>query len=252
MSNKKMNRVDIYKKSIQRLEEIIGHFESELEKPTVVNGRCGYKTPTLRHICFLKGIRIISGLNALLVLYRAGYVTEMGILLRTINECINDIYFLLENYPHKTPEVEKYIATFLNENVDELKIVEDESKRIKRTKARTIIASRVRFLSEHMNLHIDREIVYKNYNIYSGYVHACYPNIMELYGNGLNGKFHMSGIKDSRKMKEWEKVLVDFARSTILVFGYMAEKYHKKDLTHRIREAIDWFEKQNSLMTTTT
>jgi len=252
LNKRKMNRVNIYKKSIQRLEEIIGHFESELEKPTIINGKYGYKSPTLKHICFLKGVRIISGLNALLVLCQAGYVTEMGVLLRTIGECINDIYFLLEHYPRKRPEVEKYIAAFLNENVDELKIVEDEKKRTKRTKARTIIASRVRFLSEHMNLHIDGEIVYKNYDTYSGYVHACYPNIMELYDNGESSKFYISGLKDKERIKEWEKILIDFTRSTILVFGYMAEKYHKRKLIHKIREVIGWFEKQTSFTTQAT
>jgi len=239
-----MKKLDFYRNSIEKLEEIISAFEQELERPALKGGSFAYKSPTLKHICFLKAIRIISGLNALVVLLEAGYLTEMGVLLRTIGECVNDIYFLLEKFPDKTPEVEKYISIFLNKDADELQIVEDETKRIRRTKARTILASRVRVLAEHMNLLVDRDAVYKNYDTYSGYVHACYPNIMELYVGGSAGKFHLQGFKKSSRTRDWEKALVDFIRITILVFGYMAEQYDKPELIHKIRELMNWFEKQ--------
>ena len=144
---KRMKKLDFYRNSIEKLEETISAFEQELERPALKRGSFAYKSPTLKHICFLKAIRIISGLNALVVLLEAGYLTEMGVLLRTIGECVNDIYFLLEKFPDKTPEVEKYISIFLNKDADELQIVEDEAKRIRRTKARTILASRVRVLA---------------------------------------------------------------------------------------------------------
>jgi hypothetical protein len=239
-----MNNIDVYRKTIDHLEKVIGVFEQELEKPGLIDGAFVYKSPTVEHVCLLKGIKIVSGLNALLVLFEAGYVTEMGVLMRTISDCINAIYFLLEHFPDTTPEVEKYISNFFGEILDEPEIAPDEGKKKYRTKVKKIHASRARLLSEHINFSIARDMVYKNYSAYSGYVHAAYPNIMETYGGEQPYKFHLQGMKGTPRIKDWEEVFIAFIRSATLVFGYMAEKYDKAELIHEIRKMMGWFEKQ--------
>jgi len=239
-----MGEIDIYRKSIDHLENVIRIFEQELEKPELVHGAFVYKSPTVKHVCLLKGVGIVSGLNALLVLFQAGYVTEMGVLIRTIGDCINDIYFLLEHFPDMTPEVEKYISNFFSEDIGDLAIVQDQEKKTHRTKARKIYASRARLLSEHINFSVGREMVYKIYSVYSGYVHAAYPNIMEMYGGRPPRKFHLRGMKGTSRIKDWEEILIAFVRSATLVFGYMAEKYDKTDLVQEIRKILDWFERE--------
>ena len=239
-----MKEIDIYKKSIGHLKNVVSAFEKELEKPESIHGAFAYKSPTIKHVCFLKAIRIVSGLNALLVLLQAGYVTEMGVLIRTIGDCINDIYFLLEHFPDKTPEVEKYISDFFNEDIDEAGIAQNQEKKIHRTKARKIYASRARLLSEHINFSVRRDMVYKIYSAYSGYVHSAYPNIMELYGGTPPYNFHMQGMKETPRIGDWETILIAFIRSATLVFGYMADKYDKVDLVQEIRRILDWFEKE--------
>lgn len=240
----KIDEIDVYRKSIDHLERVIGVFEQELDKPERIHGAFVYKSLTVKHVCLLKGVGIVSGLNALLVLFQAGHVTEMGVLIRTIGDCINDIYFLLERFPDKTPEVEKYIANFLSEDIGDLTIVQDQEKKIHRTKARKIYASRARLLSEHINFPVGREMVYKIYSVYSGYVHAAYPNIMEMYGGRPPHKFHLRGMKGTSRIKDWEEILITFIRSATLVFGYMADKYDKVDLVQEIRRILDWFEKE--------
>jgi hypothetical protein len=239
----RMNKIDVYREAIDRLEKVISVFEDELEKPESVHGTFVYKSPTIKHVCLLKGVRIISGLNALLVLLQAGYVTEMGVLVRTIGDCINDIYFLIENFPDITPEVEKYLANFFSGSIDEVEILQNE-KRIYRTKARKIYASRARLLSEHINFPVGQDMVYKVYSAYSGYVHSGYPSIMEIYGGDPPYEFHLQGMKGTSRIKDWEEVLVAFIQSAVLVFGYMAEKYDKVDLTHEIRKIMNWFAKE--------
>ncbi|MHC4062389.1 MAG: hypothetical protein ACYSR6_12420 [Planctomycetota bacterium] len=234
-----MNRIDIYREAVGRLEKMIGVFEEELKKPKSVHGAFLYDSPTVKHVCMLKGVRIVSGLNALLALFEAGYVTEMGVLMRTISDCINAIYFLLEHFPETTPEVEKYVSDFFGEVIDEPELVPDQSKKTYRTKVKKIHASRARLLSEHINFSIGRDMVYKNYSAYSGYVHAAYPNIMETYSGGP-----LQGMKGTSRLKEWEEVFIAFIRSATLVFGYMAEKYNKANLVHEIRRTMGWFEKQ--------
>ena len=238
-----MNKIGVYRETIDRLEKVIGVFEEELEKPKLVHGTLVYKSPTVKHVCMLKGARIISGLNALLVLFQAGYVTEMGVLVRTIGDCINDIYFLLEHFPETPPEVEKYMSNFFSESINEPEIEQDE-KKIYRTKARKIYASRARLLSEHINFPVGQDMVYKIYSAYSGYVHASYPSIMEIYGGDPPHEFQLQGMKGTPRITDWERILIAFIQSAILVFGYMAEKYDKVDLIHEIRKIMNWFAKE--------
>ena len=237
-----MNKIDVYRKSIDHLEKVIGVFEEELEKPELMDGAFMYKSPTVKQVCLLKAVRIISGLNALLLLLKAGYVTEMGVLMRTIGDCINDIYFLLEHFPDKTPEVERYISNFFNEGIEEPEIVESMNKPVYRTKVKRIHASRARLLSEHINFAVCRDMVYKIYSAYSGYVHSAYPNIMELYGGEPPYNFHLQGMEGTSRIRNWETIFIAFIRSATLVFGYMAEKYDKPDLVEEIRGILDWFE----------
>jgi len=246
ISKDKMNKIDVYRKSIDNLEKVIAVFEEELEKPEFMDGAFMYKSPTVKQVCLLKAVRIISGLNALLLLLKGGYVTEMGVLMRTIGDCINDIYFLLEHFPDKTPEVERYISNFFNEIIEEPEIVENEKKKVYRTKARKIHASRARLLSEHMNFPVDKDMVYRIYSAYSGYVHAAYPNIMELYGGSAPYKFHLRGMKGTPRIRDWEAIFTALIRSATLVLGYMAEKYDKGDLIQQIRSILDWFEKETT------
>ncbi|MHC4624619.1 MAG: hypothetical protein ACYS4W_12040 [Planctomycetota bacterium] len=239
-----MNNIALYKRAIGHLKQFVGVFEEELEKPRLVHGAFIYANPTAKHVCLLKSIKIVSGLNALSVLLEAGYVTEMGVLMRTISDCMNAIYFLLEHYPDTTSEVEKYVSDFFGEFLDEPEIAPNLGKKRYRTKVKKIHASRARLLSEHINFAVGRDMVYKNYSAYSGYVHAAYPNIMEMYGGEAPYRFQMEGMKGTPRMSEWEEVFVSFIRSVILVFGYMAEKYGKVELSHEIRKMMGSFERE--------
>jgi len=237
-----MKKSDVYRKAVDHLEKVTAAFEKELEKPELIQGRFVYTRPTVKHACLLKGIRIISGLNALALLLGHGYITEMGVLMRTIGDCLNDIYFLLENFPEATPEVERYITNFFDEGSEEPTLTPEQEKKIYRTKARKIHASRARLLSEHTNLLVDRDMIYNIYSAYSGYVHASCPSIMEMYYGHPHHKFHLKGMRETSRIKEWDTALTALIRSTTLVFGYMAEKYERSDIARQIREIMDWFD----------
>jgi len=240
-----MNKIDVYRKALDNLEGIIAKFEQELEKPELVHGAFVYRSPTVKHVCLLKAVRVVSGANALLVLLQAGYVTEMGVLIRTVGDCINDIYFLLENFPETAPEVEKYVANFFSDGIpEEFDILEEASRKIPRTKVRKIHASRARLLSEYTNLAIDRDLVYRIYSAYSGYVHAGFHSIMELCNRSAPHRFRLKGIKEPVRIHHWEVRFIALLRRTTLVFGYMAEKYNKPDLIREIRNTIDWFDRK--------
>jgi hypothetical protein len=243
-----MNKIDVYRQATEHLEHVVGIFEQELGKPVFRHGTYTYESPTVKHVCLLKAVRIVSGLNALLVLFEAGYATEMGILIRAIGDCMNAIYFLLEHFPDTALEAEKYVSDFFQDIIEEPELLAEQGKKTYRTKVKKIHASRARLLSEHINFPIDRDLVYKTYSAYSGYVHAAYRNIMEMYGGQPEPKFRMQGMKGTTRISDWEAIFVAFVRSSALVFGYMAEKYGKLDLIHEIRKMLSWFERQLAQM----
>jgi hypothetical protein len=43
-------------------------------------------------LCFLKGIKLVSTLNAANVLLTSGYVQEIGVLCRVADDCCHDIF----------------------------------------------------------------------------------------------------------------------------------------------------------------
>jgi hypothetical protein len=67
---------------------------------------------------------------------------------------------------------------------------------------------------------------------------------MELYGGEPPYEFRVQGMRGTSRIKDWEEVLVAFIQSAVLVFGYMAEKYDKVNLTHEIRKIMNWFAKE--------
>ena len=78
-----MDKAEIYRQSIDHLEKVVEILEHGLGRPQLEHEVFTYKDPSVKHACFLKAVRIVSAINALLVLLDRGYVTEMGVLMRT-------------------------------------------------------------------------------------------------------------------------------------------------------------------------
>jgi len=95
----------IFDPAIEYYTLVIHHVEDRFAKPEFVelNGIPQWRYPgfTVEHMCLLRGIRIISAFNAIRALLMGGYVQEISILLRTIDDFQEDIVFLIENYPKR-------------------------------------------------------------------------------------------------------------------------------------------------------
>lgn len=84
--------------------------------------------PDFRHFCLLKGVRIVSGLNACIQLVRAGYIQELFVLLRTIVEYKTHIEFVLYALDGElklredvSAYIEAYFADFLRNSSEDYK-----------------------------------------------------------------------------------------------------------------------------------
>ena len=70
---------------------------------------------------------------------------------------------------------------------------------------------------------------------------------MEMFGGHPQPEFHLRGMKEMPRVKDWRQILLEFIRSTILVFGYMAEKYCDEDIVQEIRRTLEQFEKETHI-----
>jgi hypothetical protein len=139
--------------------------------------------------------RNISGLNAVFVLLRAGYVQEVGVLFRTLDEIHEDIVFLAtaETNGTRTERHEKYLNAFYSDPVfsraeASLDIAKPDLVPRKKIRAHTMSV-----LGNGINVSQALVVGESIGTAYSGYVHASSESIMDMYG-GNPPRFHTEGM----------------------------------------------------------
>jgi hypothetical protein len=213
------------------LERIVELFAESLPKPQLYHHGLDrgfrFENPGVRHFCLLKAVRIVSALNAELLLARSGYTQEIAVLIRTLVECTTHIEFVLDptdSIEHRT-EVEKYVRAFFEDSKRET-----EAK-IKRAQVRqgtvhATLGSTLDSIAEQYDDTRDRvpaAVLYSNiYQVYSNYVHAKYPEIMDLYG-GTPGQFHLRGMSGTPKDGENLALLETFIETASNTFVVMIQ-----------------------------
>jgi len=219
---------------IARLEDWLRRIGDTLERPIWDGQDFVYKEVTPKHVAYVKGVRAVSSLHALPLLYEHGLLIDGGTIVRCINEALSEIYFVLENYPATTGTVEKFIEHFLAGSPPS------------KTKAREHIASRkvhsaeARTIDHGLNFNDALKSIRVVYETFSGYVHAQYPHVMEIYG-GLRDdpKFNTGGVHSAKKLQLYTKVIDETIKSTELAIAFIAFKLGMKELFLDIVQSLD-------------
>ena len=117
--------IDSYlENTLSDLGVIFHEMVTKIQAPVVVDvgGYVAWRYQNLSDslACFLKGVKIVSTLNASMVLLRHGYAQEIGALCRMIEDYCNEIFFLLlpqdgENF---TKEQILFLEDFFKEEFD--------------------------------------------------------------------------------------------------------------------------------------
>jgi hypothetical protein len=177
---------------------------------------------------------------------RGGYVQELAVLMRTLIECSTHIEFVLGREPsgeHRSA-VKKYVtdffADFQRDPSVELRRAQVPQGLVNRTLGQTLD----RFADE-IGESTDRtpaEKLFSNsYRILSNYVHAKYPEAMDLYG-GRPGRFHLRGMSNTPKDIESIETLRTFVRTAWTTFKYMIlEIDGLATLVLRDPELLNWY-----------
>lgn len=190
-----------------------------------------YTNQSIEVVAVLKAIRAAQGIKSLYLLCQNGLFIDMGAIYRCVSDCSAEIYFLLEQYPKKSGNVEKFVNAFFETTIDGYLNVETEHVLTKK-----IHSAMVRTLTD---LKQDEEIRTRILNIYktfSGYTHANYSVIMQSYGGVLpNLSFNLPGVP-SVPQREMHMQLVEQAYFSVLYsIGFAAQKF---GLTEIIREVV--------------
>ncbi|MBY0268368.1 MAG: hypothetical protein K2X06_00670 [Burkholderiales bacterium] len=193
--------------ALTALENAFRELEKQVPPPKIIRvdgqPKIRYKEQLIEQALIQKLARYISSLEATYLLLQHGFLQEQGVLQRTLDELSEDIMFLAIAITNDFPTDlhKRYLAAFWSELfADDTAPVESliDNDMVQRKKIRAYIS---RILGPNTNPSRDLATSKTISKIYSGYVHAASPHLMELcVGNPL--KFHVRGMLGTPRVKD--------------------------------------------------
>jgi hypothetical protein len=190
-----------------------------------------YQDQSAKVVAVLKLVRAAHGINAMLLLCRAGLFIDFGAVIRCVNDCTEEVYFLLENFPTTSGNVDRFVRSFFESTIDGYLL--NEIPDVPRKKIRS---AEVRVLKRR---HDDRmlKMLEDIYKTFCGYVHANYAHIMEVY-EGKSCNFNLSGVP-SVQQRQMQMEHVEVAAESVLhAAAFIADTLGLKDLHRDIMQAL--------------
>ena len=185
-----------------------------------------YQDRSPKVVAVLKLVRAAHGISALNLLCRGGLLIDFGVIMRCVDDCVAEIYFLLENYPQGSTAVDRFVDAFFETTIDGF--LGD----ITPTASRKIRAAMVRALKGR---HDDamQKITERIHKTFSGYVHANYSHTMEVY-NGRTASFNLAGVPSVTQREERMLLVNEAVKSVLNAAAFTAYVLGKSDLLHEI------------------
>lgn len=195
-------------------------------------------------VCYLKGIKAISTLNACVVLLRAGHAQEIGALCRMVDDFCNEIFFLLvpENGEKFSEDQMRFLENFFQEEFDRPDDPLRSTQKRSTVPVKRIFASFGKLAGGELNPSDAQELLRTTHQAFSGYVHGAYPHIMEMYG-GDPPYFHVTGMLGTPRVEEWQAQLVGYVQRLIIASVLVARKVGNTALETPIRALLEEFER---------
>ncbi len=194
-------------------------------------------------LCYLKGVKLISTLNAALVLFRHGYAQEIGAFCRMADDFFFEIMFFIKALGEAGPskDQQRMFDDFFREEFENpdhpLGSVQDRDN----VPRRKIHAAFGQIAKDDLNPHDAQNTVSTVHKAFSGYVHGAYPHIMEMYG-GNPPHFHMRGMLGTPRIREWEDQLVTYVYRAIMTAELTSRKFGLPAIEKSIRGLLVEFE----------
>lgn len=200
---------DLARQTLTVLESAFRRLEQEVPPPKLqrVKGHflLRYREQSIEQALIQKLARYISTLHADKLLLKHGFIQEQGILQRTLDELHEDIFFLVVAITNDkiTDLHQRYLKGFFAEEFDNPSDpVGSHSDReiVPRKKIRAYV---FRIVGASSNPSRDLAVSKTISKVYSGFVHAASPHIMEMC-DGTPPRFRLSGMLGTPRMEEYE------------------------------------------------
>jgi hypothetical protein len=186
-----------------------------------------YQDHSAKVVAVLKLIRAAHGINTIKLLCQAGLFIDFGAIIRCVNDCVEEIYFLLEEYPNRSANVNRFVKSFFENTIDEY--LSSETPPVPSSKIRS---ATVRLLKGRHDDEM-RKLTEQIYKTFCGYIHANYAHIMEVY-NGRAKDFNLTGVPS---LQQSEMRMAHVHESTISVLhaaAFVAHTLGRTDLYDHI------------------
>lgn len=238
--------VDSYlENTLSDLSAIFHEMVTKIQAPVVADlggyGAWRYQNLSDSLACFLKGVKIVSTLNASMVLLRHGYAQEIGALCRMIEDYCNEIFFLLlpqdgDNY---AKEQIQFLEDFFKEEFDKPTNPLESTQKRSNVPIRKIHATFGKLAKNEINPSDVQELLRTTHQAFSGYVHGAYPHIMEMFGSPHP---HLNGMLGTPRVDEWRGQLIGYVHKALMVSVFVVKKLGLNDTETKARALLAKFE----------
>lgn len=239
---------ELRREAIKVMIDAFRRLEQQVPLPQVVeidgklNHRYVERTP--HQAVIQKLARYISGLQAMEFLNFTGWVQEQAVIQRTLDELGEDIEFLVVglqvgmNKTHK-----RFLKLFWKEEFEE-GVPPLDSTTTRYHVSRTDIRN---WLLKHHGAAeggIEDKALKQLQQVYSGYVHASSPHIMEMCG-GNPPRFFVNSLRHTSRQRDHEHDLWNYSFRGILTTTIVAVSFADAELARSLDQFRDDFERRS-------
>lgn len=216
-------------------------FEASVEQPRLVETPSGlnmrYVQKTIQQAIVQKFARHLSALNSAELLIEHGFIQELSIICRAIDETEEDINFLSLALVNKdlTDRHQKFLDYFWQEEFDNISPIKSKQDRgaIPRDKIRSYIIEKSGCADPFTASEAGKTL----YKAFSGYVHGASPQIMDMYvGNPPH--FNTEGVKDTHRIFSYNYNIWNYFYRGLMASNIVAHAFQMNDLSAKIYNQV--------------
>jgi hypothetical protein len=238
----------LFEQALGQLDDAFRKMARHVPPPVLVPFTDGFvfrfKEKTIQQALIQKLARIISGLRGAAVLLDQGLVQEQGVIQRTLDELGEDVAFLAVAITNDTitPLHQRYLDSFYEEEFDPKTGKELNRRKRDMVPRGKITAYITRLLG---GAHINPSKVIDNAHhvskVYSGFVHAASPHIMDMFG-GSPPHFHINGMLGTPRAAQYQDDLWNYFYRALNHATIVAKAFGDAELVRTLQAYIDHFE----------
>lgn len=240
---KPQETVEAFEQALIALNRAVDAIGSRIPEPVIMEQGDEFQ---LRHLQFdsdllvrLKALRVLSGMNAALLLRAEGFYQEMAVLLRVVRHCLDDILYMLSGERSENPGQEyiDFMRSFYEHRLptpDE--VWEGKGAKQSFVPRRKVRAAVARFLKVADERTFNAVQTAEDIAL-DGYIHPAYQHIMEMY-NVEQAVFETAGSTDGSQARGTLGYIADTVALALSVCAMVLARDQERELVDSLLKTI--------------